>query len=483
MVKLTEAELRKLIAGGENTILELKLNVPRPSEMAQRICGLANGQGGYIVIGVEDKNLRLVGIRNIGEAVDGLLRAARLVEPSVEFSPYEPEIYVLDERNILVAYVPSSAGEVYQAGGACWLRQGTNTLPMSVQQIMKAARDRGKVQWELDVASDAEWEDIDIARVEAYLKQRQDSYRFDNRYLDIQQLLEGMRCGVLLEGKFRPTNGGLLFFGRDPQLHIPQSEIVCVLFKDSYGIGGYLDRKVITGNLQDLIDRAAAFINLYLPVGAKIEGWHRVDLPELPTELLREALVNAVIHRDYSREGERIRILIYSDRVEIHSPGLLLPGITVGMMERGEVSSKLRNPRLAGLLRDIPRYTENIGSGVRLMITQSRLMGLPMPEFKELDEFVVIFRRPQKSEEADISLENAPLEKQIEIPVPEARDRESRLVLAMLYIQQNGFITNMEYRRLTGVSERVAARDLAMLVKTGALRVVGITRSRQYRLP
>ncbi len=93
-------------------------------------------------------------------------------------------------------------------------------------------------------------------------------------------------------------------------------------------------------------------------MGARVEGWKRIDIPEYSLEVLREAVINAVMHRDYSKRGESIRVLYYPDRVEVHSPGLLLPGITVEHMERGEVQSKLRNPILAGLLRDIPGYME-----------------------------------------------------------------------------------------------------------------------------
>src|ERR1700731_2886533 len=101
---------------------------------------------------------------------------------------------------------------------------------------------------------------------------------------------------------------------------------------------------------------AEIFLNKHMTVGAKIERWKRIDLPDYPIEALREAIVNAVIHRDYSRRGEGIRVFYYADRVEIHSPGLLLPGITVEQMRRGEVTSKLRIPILANLLRDIPGY-------------------------------------------------------------------------------------------------------------------------------
>src|SRR5437764_13054722 len=83
----------------------------------------------------------------------------------------------------------------------------------------------------------------------------------------------------------------------------------------------------------------------------------------------------------------------YTNRVEIHSPGLLLPGITVEQMERGEVQSKLRNPALAHLLKDIPGYMERLGSGIRFMLDETKRLGLPGPQLREMGEFIVTFQK------------------------------------------------------------------------------------------
>ncbi len=149
----------------------------------------------------------------------------------------------------------------------------------------------------------------------------------------------------------------------------------------------------MTGTLQDVIDGTEAFINRYIAVGARIEGWKRIDIPEYSIEVLREAVINAVVHRDYSRRGERVHVFYYPDRVEVHSPGLLLPGITVEQMEHGVVQSKLRNPVLAGLLSTIPGYMEQIGSGVRFMLDETKRLELPAPQFREMSEFIVTFQK------------------------------------------------------------------------------------------
>lgn len=175
--------------------------------------------------------------------------------------------------------------------------------------------------------------------------------------------------------------------------------------------------------------------------------------------------------------------------MEVHSPGLLLPGITVEQMERGVVQSKLRNPVLAGLLRDLPGYMEQIGSGIRYMLDETKRLGLPAPEFREMNEFVVTFRaapalqprQEQAQYQGTLWREEAPPPS---LPAEsEPGNLEERLVKAVSYVYEHGFITNKVYRTLAGVSERTARRDLEVLEERGRLKAVGKRRARQYVLP
>jgi ATP-dependent DNA helicase RecG len=310
-------------------------------------------------------------------------------------------------------------------------------------------------------------------------------------------MLLGLGCATTAgNGEVVPTNAGVLFFGQDPQQFVLQSEVVCVLFRDELGVGTYIDRKIVRGTMQDLIDGAEAFLNKYVAVGAQIVGWKRIDLPEYPVEALREAIVNAVIHRDYGRVGESIRVFYFPDRVEIHSPGALLPGITVEQMEQGKVQSKLRNPVLAGLLRDVPGYMERMGSGIRLMLNETKRMGLPAPQFREMGEFIVTFRKTPSDISPPTSAtleEDKPQQLALDvlhetIPLLSSSktilaDVDKRRAVGMRYVQEHGSITNREYRELTGVSEQTGNRDLEALVEQGALVKVGTKRGRRYKLP
>ncbi len=501
MPTLTKSALRRLITGGETSTVELKVASPRPDEMAERLCGLANAQGGCIIIGVADESLEIVGVpdKRIALTKDVVLRATRqIIKPVLLLDPPEPEEYVLDGKKLVVATVPPNVGAIYQAGGVFWVRRGTYTVPLNVAEIVELAYGRGLVSWELQPARKATMADINAKRVEEHLHRRSARSQEGGRFDDLEQALIGMECAkVMSDGEARPTNAGVLFFGYDPQQDIFQSEVVCVLFRDELGVGGYIDRKIVRGTIQELIDSTEVFLNKHMMVGAKIVGWKRIDLPEYPIEALREAAVNAVIHRDYSRTGESIRVFYYSDRVEVHSPGTLLPGVTVEQMEQGKVVSRLRNPILANLLRDVPGYMERIGSGIRLMLNEMRKMGLPPPQFREMGgEFIVTFRNtpisdtgpvgtaPSREDEIQqLMLDALPASATSEIPdKEELTASEQRMKTALRYIQEHGTITNREYCELTGISESTALRDLEAWIARGTLKKVGKRRGRRYEL-
>jgi predicted HTH transcriptional regulator len=156
-------------------------------------------------------------------------------------------------------------------------------------------------------------------------------------------------------------------------------------------------------------------------------------------------------------------------------------------MERGEVQSKLRNPTLANLLKDIPGYMERLGSGIRFMLDETKRMGLPAPQFREMSEFVVTFRKapallsPQTQYAETLWGDDEDAQPEI-LAQNQSDQRERRLTKAVEYVQKYGFITNSVYRQLTGVSDRTAHRDLETLIERGRLKGTGQKAARRYVL-
>src|ERR1700730_5385428 len=192
MGKLSETELKKLIRGGETNTVEFKVAAPRATEMAERLCGMANAQGGVVIIGVKDSLHEIVGVseKRIGETLDVVLRAVRqMIKPELVLDPSEPEIYTVEGKKLVVATVKPSHGPVYQAHGIYWVRRGTHTVSLSLSELLEMANDRGLMDWEHQLARNATVEDLDLEKVKAYVAQRSANGRPASRFKDVQRML------------------------------------------------------------------------------------------------------------------------------------------------------------------------------------------------------------------------------------------------------------------------------------------------------
>lgn len=519
-------ELEAIIKGGETTTAEFKVNPPWQAEMAQRLCGFANSAlGGILVLGVEDKTWAIKGVKDPSAAIDEVIKGASAASPSIPLVEPDPQIVELDGKKLVIARVPPNNGILYQASGAFWIRRGTLTRPMTTEQVAEYLNRQGLISWERRVNPLATMEHLDLKQIEAYVNHLTNVSGRPSRASDTFELLtllgylSRQKDSATGETVLRPTNAGLLLFGYAPRFFFPQAEIVCTYYRDSSGLRRYDDRRIISGTVTEQIEQAFAFLKLYTPVGAYIEGLNRIEEPVLPLEALREAIVNAVVHRDYSIEGEAIRIFYYSNRVEIHNPGLLVPGLTLEELKQGRSRSKPRNPILATALRDMPgNYMERVGTGIPFILNQMRALGLKEPEFNQTGEFVLTFwydsqlreettlyevKRPHRLPQLEqppapvASGPTAPVSRFEQVPPPVAAtrtgptepelepasgSREARLKLALERVRQQGFITNREYQQLAGVSESTAIRDLDLLVELGSLKRIGRGPSRRYIL-
>jgi predicted HTH transcriptional regulator len=146
---MTEETLRQLIAGGETDTVELKINAPRPAELAERMCGMANTRtGGLIIFGVADQTLALVGVAAPSDTIDIILRAAWMVKPPLPITDTSVSRWALDGRVMVTVAIPPNDGRLYQYNGVCLIRRGTHTVSLSVTErsdlllgLQAAARD------------------------------------------------------------------------------------------------------------------------------------------------------------------------------------------------------------------------------------------------------------------------------------------------------------------------------------------------------
>lgn len=266
--------------------------------------------------------------------------------------------------------------------------------------------------------------------------------------------------------KGMPTNAAVLLFSSNPQKFIPISEIKCLHFHGTKIQKPIPSYQIYKGTLFDQVDEAVDFVmsKLARTVGTRAKGAQAPVAYEIPREVIAEAVVNAVAHRDYcSNSG--IQIMVFADRLEVWNPGQLPPGLTPEWL-RAPHSSIPKNPLIADPLF-LAHYIEKAGTGSLDMIRLCRESGLPEPDFEQRgNHFVVTIWRDWLTGEALAGY-----------------DLNERQLQAVAHVKKTGKIANSEYQQLMGVAKRTAHRDLSDLVEKGLFIKVG-TRGRGtfYRL-
>lgn len=204
------------------------------------------------------------------------------------------------------------------------------------------------------------------------------------------QLLKSASILTTMEENDVATVAGLLIFGRKPQQKLLNAGIVFASFRGKEITDPLIDKKEFDGNLPRQIDQVATLLNLLLPIPSDIEGLKRIDKPEIPKQVIRELIVNAVLHRDYSIRTKRISVYLFQDRLQISSPGRIANTLDLEKIRVG--NSAPRNFLLLKFM-DNMRYIDGLGRGIPMVI---REMGERV-HFNEIgDEFrvTVWFREP-----------------------------------------------------------------------------------------
>ena len=193
----------------------------------------------------------------------------------------------------------------------------------------------------------------------------------------------------------RPVNAAVLLFARHPQRFLISSEVKCAHFHGTEAAKPIPSYQVYKGTVFELVDQAVDFVmsKINLSVGTRANGAQAPVRYEIPTEVVTEAIVNAVAHRDYTSNGS-IQVMLFTDRLEVWNPGKLPPSLTLEKLRHPHASVP-GNPLLAEPLY-LTRYIERMGTGIGDMIRRCKNAGLPEPEFALTDGFVNTIRRPDR---------------------------------------------------------------------------------------
>lgn len=287
--------------------------------------------------------------------------------------------------------------------------------------------------------------------------------------LDRDVILKNLKCASEVRGELCFTNVGALFFRKnDEDIEFRHADLVCALYKGTDKVF-ILDAKGLNGDIISKIDDTILFLKKHLRMSYKIVSVRRENILELPEDALREAVVNAVCHRDYFEKGARIMVEIFDDRVDIVNPGGVSKGITPNNF--GTISIT-RNPTLASLLHR-SGYIEQMGSGIMRMRNATKEAQVAEPEFELSDFFKVTFKRNNPN--ISIARQSASNRSQ---PVV-AADRKHQIVL---FLEEHGQAKVSDFAQIIGLSEGRVRNVLREMVNDGTIEKIGNNRYAFYVL-
>lgn len=331
----------------------------------------------------------------------------------------------------------------------------TETLGASLADFLER---RGAIQsrpFDERACPGAALDDIDAGTLRDFVRRARGERKFPlpetTEPAEVLSHLEMLASGA-------PTHAAILLFGKHPQRFLPSAEVRCMHFHGTEIVRPAPYYRIFKGGLFAQVDAAVNFVLsvVNLSVGTRAESAQAPVRPELPPEVVREAVVNAIAHRDYA-SAAAVQVSVFSDRVEIWNPGELAPPLTLDGLRRPH-HSIARNARVCEALF-LARYIEKFGTGTLMMIRESVGHGLSEPGFAlRPGEFVATVWRDWLTAETVAALR--------------LNERQLKAVAQMRAL---GRLTNREYRVLTGASERTAVRDLVELIDKGLLTRRGET--------
>jgi ATP-dependent DNA helicase RecG len=453
---------------GELDVVEAKAaHTGTPADLFKPLSAFANRPGGGVLLfGLdEDAGFKVVGVGNPRKLQEDLSGLAAQMEP-----PLRPSFSVeeIEGGTIVAVEVPEVAYDQkpcyhrpHRLQEGSFIRVGNSTRRMSDYEIFSFISSRTQPMFDEGPTLRATLQDLDRAKLEEYLARRKEA-RPNAPYwnLPFEQILKQLQIVAEVEGALHPTLAGLLMFGVYPQIFELQ---LFIAYLQYYGTTTteeaptgerFLDNRKFEGTIKEIIDGAVAYVMASMRKGSLIRGVTRQDIYEYPEVALRESIVNAVAHRDYSQfvRGSHIQVRMFADRLEVENPGGLYGRVTIDKLQEGQST---RNRLLMHLMEDV-HLVENRGSGIDAMLDAMRKANLQPPRFedKRTSFLVVLYNAPAMSDEERI----------------------------LAYIREHGSIKRADCQQLLGVDEIKAKYVLRKMKDAGLLRQEGTRRGAHYVL-
>ena len=451
-------DLKKLTGRGESQSTEFKESLRLKDEIGETVSAFSNSDGGVVLIGVSDGG-EPIGVDIGGNTIEELANyIKRNTDPQIF-----PSVKILDVggKNVVMIEVRESAEKPVFFKNRAYKRVGKTNQRISSSEMRKLAKESGeRVYWDGRVCEDAILEDIEEEKVRWFLKEARHKRGLDiNENSPVEDVL--LRLRLLKDGK--PTNGAVLLFAKDPQRRFMQSEVKCIRFKGVGVTGEMIDLKTVGGDVFDQLIETEKFIFNNIALSAWIEEGklQRQERWEYPPKAIREALANAISHREYETTS-KVQVRIFDDRMEFWNPGMLPDGWTVEMLKRVHESIP-RNPSVAKQFFWI-KYIEEVGTGTNKIIEWCIDWGLPEPEFEFTGTSLVVTLWKSKLNEGYL----------------DTLGLNERQRKAISYMKEHKKITSKEYAELFSITDRTARNDLKSLFDKKILIQRGTSKKLTY---
>ncbi len=442
----------------ESQTIELKSSLSQLDKSLEGICAFLNHEGGRIYFGVSNSG-QFLGL----DVSDSSLRkiSQKIVSKiKPEFVPLIRELNV-EGKSIIEVVVPEGIDKPYFLDGIAFVRIGSENRIIPPAELKKMILLYGQKNWDFEICNDGKLEDIDFKKVKWYLKEREKHRNVSSKLnISFEELLTNLKC--LRNGK--PTNAGILFFGKYHQRFFTNADLRVIKFKGLDVINPTLDSVTCQGSLPEMIGLSEDFVrkNIRLLGTRTSKSFRREDKFEYPIDAVREAIINALIHRNYFTSSD-VRVFIFDDRLEVINPGTFPNGITPEKPRHKAV-----NEILCSLVYDVG-LIEKYGSGIKMMNYLSKEWGNKQPYYDLHEvETKIVFESQIK--------ESTYVETMESISGLNSRQKE-----ALRLMKHKGEIfTNKKYREYFNVGRATVNRDLENLLKIGLIDKIGVGKAIKY---
>jgi len=446
--------LDNLIQLPEGKTLEFRSAAASSERFIRTVVAFANTAGGRIIVGVEEPGRRVVGVSDpltlelrLSNLIADLISPRLIPDISLQSCG---DICLLDveiHKGTLGPYFSKREGRTK----GVYVRVGSTNRVADSAMTEEIRRSQNNICYDEQPVPGCSRADLNLSQVE-------DHFQLKGGIKDAQ--LQSLGILVSSGRRLVPSIGGYLLFGRSRLDRFPDAWIYVATF-EGVDKSTILDSRELTGPLLSTIDESVEFIKRNMSRAAIIRKTKRFDRWDIPLTVLREAIVNAVVHADYSQTGSPLRVALFADRLEIESPGLLPFGLTFEDIGRGV--SKLRNRVIGRVCKELG-YIEQWGSGIQRMVVLSAEAGLKAPMFEEIGTHF----RVTLSREKVAAVKTDALDKRI-----------------IALVKSRGQLGTAEIAAAVSLTPRATRTRLARLIERGALVVDGSGErdpNRRYRI-